>query len=195
MKLFENAGAKITSCKLKNNKLKNSGHKKRKIWILALAGAGLICFSALWIIKAYSSSSDTPGLPVEQNKLNVYVSAMLRPGKLNATEKQTILRTIASLPDSVRGPVIRLAARQSIEEVRAKFKGLTTPEDKQKKVDEIIAYIDKKYVIDQDTSKVFNQEFLNEAIQVYVKEVPAEERALYEPIVNKLVAKLNLKSR
>ncbi len=180
---------------MKNSDRKDRDRKKRKLWIWALAGTGLICFLMIWIIKVHFFKSEEPGLPVAKDKFNTYVNALIRPGQLNSAEKLAVVNTMANLPDAVRVPVIRLAARQGIEELRKKFKGITTPEEKQKKVDAIIAYIDEKYVINQDTDKVFNKEFLNEAIQVYVKEVPADERALYAPIVNKLISKINSKPR
>lgn len=175
--------------------IKDGGHKKLKIWFLSLVGISLICFSMILMIKVQFLKKTEHGLPVEKDKLNAYVCTLIRPGQLNNTEKENILKAIASLPDSVRGPVIRLAAMEGIKELRKKFKGVSTPEDKQKKVDAIIAYIDEKYVIDKNTDKIFNKEFINEAIQIYVKEVPADERALYSPIVNKLISKVNSKPR
>ncbi|OGV50841.1 MAG: hypothetical protein A2017_01160 [Lentisphaerae bacterium GWF2_44_16] len=161
----------------------------RKLWIFTLAVfciCLLICAAAIFGIKYFLTEKLAPALAGKD-------IAGLSNTILANGDWTLVMKTMENIPEKVKTPVIEMAARRSIEELRNNFKGLKTPEAKNKKVQELINYIENDLVLDENLRKLFTKEFLKAGMDEYMKKLSPEERALYDPIVHKFINKMNSK--
>ena len=136
-----------------------------------------------------AAQPELAAVPPEQ--LDAVAAAVVQPQAMSGEEKQGVLQTLGNVTANVKAAVVRVAIRKSLEGLRRNFDGLTTPEQKQAKVREIMDDIERNYVVDDTTAKIFNRDFIATGLVVYLKEVPARDRALYDPIIHQFIQKLN----
>jgi len=163
--------------------------RRRIIWSIAGATLALGCLS-LWLLLHYFGGKPEL-IPVPLEKMDAVANAVIEPQAMTGEEKEGVLQTLANVSTNVKAAVIAAATRKSIEELRRNFKGLKTMEEKKGKVREIMEDIDQNYAITDATYKLFSQEFIGTAMAVYMKDVSAEERALYDPIIHEFIRKMN----
>lgn len=130
-------------------------------------------------------------IPVAPEKLNKITGAIVDPQTMTKSDQQGVLDTMSNVSVNLRNSVIRAATLKSIDELRRNFTGLNTKEAKQRKVKEIMMDIERNYPINETTRKIFTPQFVGTAMAVYMKEVSAEERALYDPIIHIFIQKMN----
>jgi hypothetical protein len=168
-------------------KMKHISLTPNKILLIVVgiifAGTGLV-----FLQYCFPGKPEAVKLPKE---LQSVAEMVIQPQNLSGQEQQSAVKTMSSAPPNVRNSVIEAVTRQSIEVLRDNFKGLKTQKQKQQKVREIVADIDCNYIISEDSRKIFSKEFIANAMNVYMKEVSAEERSLFDPIVRKFIQKMN----
>ena len=171
-------------------------NKKRyiKIWIFILAVfciCFLICASAILGVRYFLKEKLASALTSKD--IAGFSNTINKSGLLADEDWTLIMKTMDNIPEKIKKPVIEMAARRSIEELRNNFKGLKTEEAKDKKVQELIKYIENDLVLDENLRKLFTKEFLKAGMDEYMKKLSPEERTLYDPIVHKFINKMNSK--
>ena len=136
-----------------------------------------------------AAQPEQASVPLEQ--LDAVAAAVVQPQAMTGEEKQGVLQTLGNVSASVKAAVVRVAIRKSLDGLHHNFDGLTTPEQKQAKVREIMEDIERNYVVDDTTAKIFTRDFVATGLAVYLREVSARDRALYDPIIHQFLRKLN----
>ena len=163
---------------------------RRRKWTVGIVGGTVLLGVGGWLLVHYfGDKPELPPLPPEQ--MAAIGEAVIQPQAMSVPQKQGVLNSLSNVSTNLKASVIRTATRKSIDELRSNFQGLKTMEEKKAKVREIISDIDRNYTFNDTTAKIFNQEFIATAMGVYMKEVSAEERALYDPIIHEFIRKLN----
>lgn len=175
---------------MKNKREISFSKKKSRRLISTLAviiiAAGIV---SIWMLIRYFGDKPEVALPPDQ--MNFVTEAVVNPQAMTGEEHRSAVQTIANISANLKAAAIRTATRKSVDVLRDNFKGLTTIEQKKAKVREIMEDIDRNYVFNETTQKLFNKEFIGPAMAVYMKEVSAEERSLYDPIIHEFIRKMN----
>lgn len=173
----------------KNGKIREKNvHALTNNILLTFFGIIIVVLGLLFVLYCFNDKPEAVKLP---KKLQPVAAMVIQPQGLSGPEQQNALQVMSDVPPNARNSVIEAVTRQSIEVLRDNFKGLKTREQKQQRVREIVADIDRNYIISTNSRKIFSKEFIANAMNVYMKEVSAEERSLYDPIVRKFIQKMN----
>jgi hypothetical protein len=177
----------------KNETLPSKGKHRRLILAFAfiMVGGGIV---SIWMLVHYFG--DKPEvIALSPDRMNFVTEAVVNPQAMTGEEHRGAVQIIANISANLKAATIKTATRKSIDVLRDNFRGLTTIEQKKAKVREIMEDLDRNYVFNDTTQKLFNKEFIGPSMDVYMKEVSAEERSLYDPIIHEFIRKMNVNKK
>ncbi len=133
-----------------------------------------------------------PAKPMfDEKELDVLADAISHPGRVTEDQKALAGEAFACSSGIVKSNVVKAVVGRSLDELRSQFKGLSTDEEKRRKVQEICLYLETKYKVGGSFKKFFDKEFIKEGVNCYLKDTTPEERALYAPVMRAFIQKLN----
>jgi hypothetical protein len=176
-----------------NHKDKTKVHDPKRKYRKLIFTLGVIMFACIvsaWML-AHCFVNKPETVPLQSEQMKSVTSAVIDPQGMTESEHTGAVQVLDNIAANLKAIAIRTATRQSINVLRGNFKGLKTIEQKKAKVHQIMEDIDRHYVFNNTTQKLFNKEFISAGMEVYMNEVSAEERTLYDPIVHAFIRKMN----
>ena len=145
-------------------------------------------------IAARPPIAEPPGSGLEKKDIDALFNVVNYPDRNgnSSGDKEHALEKYESLQDKIKEATVRAIVIGSVANMRSKFAGLSTQEQKERKVAELCVKLRDTYIADSSFKRIFsNERYFDLGMKIYLEQTTSEERVLFSPIFRIFIEKLN----